>query len=763
MFSAGPKRTRLRRVASLELPPGQWEQAWKSLRQRDVLGRIGMALFAAALLTALIQAWDLPFSYRIGFVPQRDVVARVPFTKPDPAATLLAQQRALRQVPYVFSNDAEPLIQLQAALRNAVAEVTAADSLAEVDPKLWKAFALPEGADAPGATPSQPEEPASTEQQFQKFREVFTGQENLKEFSASLEIVFEPLEDHGVLQTLPQELGQGNQVQIVVHPVGRDQALRVVDVSEVQLGDGTALRERLRIQFPEHQVADRLFGWVWPRLRDMKTLSLDKNATNEAKQKALAAVEQEFAHYVAGETLAEAGQPINDQKLDLLRREHTAAMAQRTPGQRVVRGMTVLAMIFALFILCGIYMRFRQRGPLARVRRLAATLSLVVASLAAAYALSADALRLELIPLMLFGMTAAIVYSQELSLLLSGVVALILVLGIGQGLHELLLMMGVTTVAILNIGQIRKRDKLIYIGLFAGGVAALLDIGLALIDNQPLSVHLLQSATRNGLCAVAAGFLVTGLLPFIERLFGVLTDLSLLVLGDVSHPLLQELIRRAPSTYNHSVTVGSIAEAAADSIGARGLLVRVGAYFHDIGKMLKPGYYVENQGEEANRHETLVPTMSSLVIVAHIKDGADLARQHHLPQPIIDLIEQHHGTTRVGFFYERASQQQQAADPKSGPVEESPFRYPGPRPQTKEAAVLMLADASESASRSLVDPTPARLERVVRDLAEQRLHGGQFDESGLTLRELRTIEKSLVKSLTSIYHGRLKYPDQKTA
>ncbi len=209
------------------------------------------------------------------------------------------------------------------------------------------------------------------------------------------------------------------------------------------------------------------------------------------------------------------------------------------------------------------------------------------------------------------------------------------------------------------------------------------------------------------------------------------------------------MVRRAPSTYNHSITVGSIAEAAAESIHARGLLVRVGAYFHDIGKMLKPDYFVENQGPDDNRHEALAPAMSTLVIIAHIKDGADLARQHRLPQPIIDLIAQHHGTTRVEFFYDRATEQQQA-DPNGGEVDESSYRYPGPKPQTKEAAVLMLADAVESASRTLVDPTPARIESLVREIAEYRLHGGQFDESGLTLRELAHHRKE---------HGHVAYFD----
>ena len=238
-------------------------------------------------------------------------------------------------------------------------------------------------------------------------------------------------------------------------------------------------------------------------------------------------------------------------------------------------------------------------------------------------------------------------------------------------------------------------------------------------------------------------------------------DLSLLEVGDVAHPLLQELVRRAPGTYNHSINVASLAEAAAESIGGRGLLVRVGAYFHDIGKMLKPSYFVENQGQE-NRHESLVPAMSTLIIVAHVKEGVELARQYNLPQPIIDLIAEHHGTTLVEYFYKRAAEQSQA-DPHGGGPDEHTYRYPGPKPSTRESAVMMLADAAESASRSLSEPTPARIASLVNELAQKRLNDGQFDECGLTLEELKTVEKSLVKSLTAVYHGRVKYPDQRTA
>ncbi len=365
-------------------------------------------------------------------------------------------------------------------------------------------------------------------------------------------------------------------------------------------------------------------------------------------------------------------------------------------------------------------------------------------------------------PLIVFGMIMAIAYRQELALLFTGVISWIVVLAMGGDLPMFLLLFGTTTAAVLNLGRIRSRSKLVYVGLFAGCVAALLDLAMNMIDNRPLGWSLFRDAGHQFIWTMLAGFFMTGLLPFVEKLFGVLTDLSLLELGDITHPVLQELVRRAPSTYNHSLTVGSIAEAAADAIGARGLLCRVGAYFHDIGKMLKPGYFVENQGQEGSRHEGLVPAMSTLVIVAHIKDGADLARQHHLPQPIIDMIQQHHGTMLMEYFYDRAHTQQ-AADPNGSEIDENLFRYPGPKPQTKEAAVLMLADAVESASRTLVDPTPGRIEGLVSDLAQRRLQGGQFDESGLTLRELGAIERSLVMSVASIYHGRLKYPDQRSA
>ncbi|RKY12531.1 MAG: hypothetical protein DRP52_04595, partial [Planctomycetota bacterium] len=211
----------------------------------------------------------------------------------------------------------------------------------------------------------------------------------------------------------------------------------------------------------------------------------------------------------------------------------------------------------------------------------------------------------------------------------------------------------------------------------------------------------------------------------------------------------------APGTFSHSLLIGSIAEAAAESIGANGLLCRVGAYYHDIGKTHKPTYFVENQMGSASRHEQLSPAMSQLVIAGHVKDGIEIAKEFGLPAVLRQFIETHHGTTLMEYFYHEAKKKQ---DDKQGPVSASEFRYPGPKPRSKEAAIVMLADTAESACRSLADHTPAKVETLVHQLAMKRLQDGQFDECDLTLRELSRIEAGLSKSLAAHHHGRIAYP-----
>jgi putative nucleotidyltransferase with HDIG domain len=263
--------------------------------------------------------------------------------------------------------------------------------------------------------------------------------------------------------------------------------------------------------------------------------------------------------------------------------------------------------------------------------------------------------------------------------------------------------------------------------------------------------------------------LISGLLPIFEGVFHLTTDISWLELSDLNHKLLRQMQLEAPGTFHHSLVVAALAEAAAEKIGANAPMCRVCSYFHDVGKLKKPGYFIENQHDGAeNPHDTLTPTMSSLIIIAHVKDGVDLAVKHKLNPRIIDVIQEHHGDSLVYFFYRRAQEQKKAEmekvdrrleNPEDLPVvEEKNFRYPGPRPSTRESGIIALADTIESASRSLKKPTPAKIRAMVDDLVHAKINDSQLDDCPLTLRELAIVKESFSTTLRSMLHSRIDYP-----
>lgn len=254
---------------------------------------------------------------------------------------------------------------------------------------------------------------------------------------------------------------------------------------------------------------------------------------------------------------------------------------------------------------------------------------------------------------------------------------------------------------------------------------------------------------------ISAGF-VSSFIPPVETLFQYTTDIKLLELANLNSPVLRELMVKAPGTYHHSVVVGNLVEAAAESIGANPLLARVAAYYHDIGKVSKPLYFIENQPGEENRHDKLTPSMSALILISHIKEGAEQASENRLGQPIIDIIRQHHGTALIKFFYERATSQ---AALTGQIVDERDFRYPGPKPQTREAGIVMLADCVEAASRTLVNPSPDRIQGLVQKLINNVFIDGQLDECELTLKNLHEIARSFTSILNGIFHHRIDYPE----
>ena len=458
--------------------------------------------------------------------------------------------------------------------------------------------------------------------------------------------------------------------------------------------------------------------------------------------------------YPAGMPLAKAGQPITDAQLTLLRQEHRVYRDLLTIRQRSVRWLSLFLIILLLAIVVTLYVARFQAALAANVSRVAGMCSLVIATVGASVALSKAPWHALLVPMSVTAMVLTIAYNPPFALLMSFSLALVSSLALGTGLDQLLIQLAGLSTAVLLLRHVQSRTRLVRIAVEAACACTVMTIATGMLGGQTWK-FIGADAGRNLLWCTLGGFILCGALPLVEYCFSVVTDVSLVELANSGHPLLQELIRRAPGTYTHSMTVATLAESAAEAVGANVLLTRVGSYFHDVGKLLKPQYFIENQ-DQINRHDDLEPALSTLVIIGHVKDGMALAEQYRLPKPVADLIQEHHGTTLVEYFYREAIR---LSDGEPTPALEASFRYPGPKPQSREAGILMLADAVESASRALTAPTPNSLRKLVHDLVMRRLLDGQFEESGLTLTELHAIEEALCKSLIALFHARIKYPD----
>ena len=313
----------------------------------------------------------------------------------------------------------------------------------------------------------------------------------------------------------------------------------------------------------------------------------------------------------------------------------------------------------------------------------------------------------------------------------------------------------VGVLAVFSVRDVKNRSQILASAGLVGLAYAIVLLGFELLRADPFKEQFVADLAAVGANA-ALILLAAPLLWGMERVFGVTTDMTLLELSDTNRPLLKKLSMQAPGTFNHSLQVANLAEAAADAIDANALRARVGALYHDIGKMLKPEYFIENQQPGENPHERIKPSMSSLVIAAHVKEGIQLGREQNLPAMVVDFIASHHGTGLIEFFYRKA--QEEAEDPDS--IDETDYRYPGPRPRTNEQAIVMLADSVEAASRSLDKPTPKRLEVLIDGIVAARLADGQLDESSLTFADVSRIKEAFLTLLCGIYHFRVKYPDQ---
>ncbi len=355
-------------------------------------------------------------------------------------------------------------------------------------------------------------------------------------------------------------------------------------------------------------------------------------------------------------------------------------------------------------------------------------------------------------PIAFGGMLVRLILNSEIAVGFSIVAGLSSAMAVSNNLFIVLYYIISGILGAHTLAKCEQRTSIIKGGLIVSGVNVLLVSMFLLIQgNQPAS-QFMVNIIMAFFSGVTSAVLVIGLTPVFEYLFDYATDIKLLELANLENPLLKELFVTAPGSYNHSMMTATLAEAAASSIHANPLLARVASYYHDIGKIKMPDYFIENQQYMPNKHDKLSPSMSSLIIISHVKEGKELAKANKLPKKIVDIIMQHHGTSLVKYFYEKAKEK------NGNNIREEEYHYPGPKPQTREAGIVMLADAVEAASRTLTDPTPAKIKAMVEKIVNTRFEEGQLDECTLSLSDLNAIKKSFVKVLSAIFHKRVDYP-----
>ncbi len=421
------------------------------------------------------------------------------------------------------------------------------------------------------------------------------------------------------------------------------------------------------------------------------------------------------------------------------------------------------ALVLTLHYLFGAYLLRFEREVFMNMRRYVAVLLLVLIILCLAGLTQLGAWWSPLlIPVSFAGVILAIVFNQRFAVEATGIILLFtgaILYGHADLLKVMVTLFAGAMTGILATTGIRKRSKMVSVGLYIGIVHVVVIAALSLLLGETYSVHdVFLDLVRGFIHGAVVGFLLTGLLPVIEYVLETVTEISLLELSNQNEqPLLRKLLIEAPGTHHHSFVVGIMSERAAEAIGANALLCRVGAYFHDIGKMNKPEYFIENSNDAPVKHRQLNPEMSKLIITAHTKDGLELADYYGLPQAIRNFITEHHGTSAVEYFYQEAL----ARSDDDTKVRRDTFRYPGPRPRSRETAIVMLADSVEAALRSMTEPSTPRLKAMVHEVVMKKLTDGQLDDCLLTLRELHRLEEAFFQVAVGIFHRRPVIPNNK--
>ncbi len=514
-------------------------------------------------------------------------------------------------------------------------------------------------------------------------------------------------------------------------------------------------RPQLQDRFSDHpQQADLAYSFFraifQPSLRYLRAETLQE------REKRASQILPTQGGVQRGDIIVSQGEEVTaeiQRKLQSLERKRNERSARTIVWKQLSGELILTLLIYSVFFL---FVYFIRREEIFEDNKKLLLITLLFAAIAALFGVTVrlDWVSLYVVPVALAAVQLAIVFDVRLALMGTLTMAMLGGTMLGLDLEFMLATFIAGMIGIYSVRDIKNRGQFFVTTLlvFVGYVAVL--VGGWLYLGTPVE----RLGNDVMFAAIGASFTVASqfLLWVLERTFDVTTDLTLLELSDTNRPLLKKLSIRAPGTFNHSLQVANLAEAAADRIGANALQTRVGALYHDIGKMLKPDYFVENQ-RGANPHDQLKPRMSALIIASHVKEGVEMAKEYNLPRRVMHFIPTHHGTSRIEYFYRKAVEQ---TSEENSRVLESEFRYPGPRPDSKETGILMMADSIEAASRSLDEPTHNRLKSLIDLIVREHIEDGQLDNTDLTFRDIAQIKDTFLSMLTGIYHVRFKYPDQ---
>ncbi|AJF08010.1 phosphohydrolase [Geoalkalibacter subterraneus] len=709
-----------------------------------------LLLFLCLVLTVIIvpKGGFVPDYYSPGDVASRDVKAPRNMMIPDEALTEKKRQEAREAVRPVYDFDAEVTAELGDRLIQALRIIDPLAEGEEPDPEIRQT--LEDALDA-----------GISDEEFSVLSRLPVSDDLLHDIRQVLNFSSVPM----IVANRKVFLNDAEK-GVVVRDL-RSQQENTVGRSDEVIGMGDAqemLRARLdSVEALSKREREVLFALTQRLLRP--NLTFNKEETESRKTAAMASVTPVFFQVKKGEMIVREGERVNEEQIKKLR-------AMRDIGS----DYSVLTMGFGLFLATLILVLVGHRFATRNIRKyrpngrdllfisltftglfILIKLSIFVSTaLESAFPYIESTSYYYAFPFAVGAMLVRLVLNSEIAFVFAALSSVL----IGVLFGNSLVISGFALVSSVTgahwVRHCKTRSTLYRAGMWISLVNVGTVVAIHFMAGRMVDIHLLHKMGFALAGGIVCAIIVNGTIPLIESVFKYTTDIKLLELANMNAPVLRELMVQAPGTYHHSIIVGNLAEAAAEEINANPLLARVAAYYHDIGKIRKPLYFIENTGNSANKHDKLAPSMSALILMAHVKDGVEIARENKLGEQLVDIIRQHHGTALIKFFYDKAKSKE---DPGVQQVDERDYRYPGPRPQSREAALIMLADAVEAASRTLTEPTPARIQGMVQKIINNIFIDGQLNECELTLKDLNNIAKSFNRILAGIFHHRVDYPE----